>query len=76
MLDSSDETGGTTKTRFWIEGSDGTNLSETMDILEDAGWSYKNPYSSANERTVYLTAENNNYNSESYTAIGRWIPQK
>ncbi|MGE1164474.1 DUF2712 domain-containing protein [Peribacillus simplex] len=76
QVDSSNESGDKTYTRFWIEGVDGTNVSESANVLEDSGDKWVNPYSTANQRTVYLTAENNNYNSESFLVTGFWDEEK
>jgi len=68
----STESSGKDITRFWLSGSDNTKLSPSSDVLEDNGPYYADAYSSASQRTVYLTAENNNYNANSYACYGYW----
>lgn len=70
----SNETGSRTKTTFWLERNDKGNVSPAIDVLEDNGYYHSSAYTSANKTTVYLTAENNNYNNEIYTAAGHWAP--
>ncbi|MFZ7825810.1 DUF2712 domain-containing protein [Priestia sp. J2] len=59
-------------TRFWLENKKETNVSASVNKLEGDPASYMKPYSSANKTYVYLTAENNNYNLEQYSATGYW----
>lgn len=70
-LTSSGEGAGTI-TRFWIEDSSASNVSISKDVAQGNGAYYTDPYSSANGRTVWLTAENNNYNGSSYSVSGIW----
>lgn len=70
-LTSSSE-GANSITRFWLERKDETNVSTAIDKLEGDPASYLKPYSSANQTTVYLTAQNNNYNLDQYVASGVW----
>ncbi|WP_226681579.1 DUF2712 domain-containing protein [Sutcliffiella horikoshii] len=59
-------------TRFWIEDSSARNVSIHKDVKQGNGEYHTSPYASANERTVWLTAQNNNYNGTSYTVEGIW----
>ncbi|MGP7817838.1 DUF2712 domain-containing protein [Niallia sp. 01092] len=61
-----------TITRFWLEKENETNVSAPVDKLEGDPASYVKPYSTANQTTVYLTAENNNYNLDQYLVEGIW----
>ncbi|GIN96133.1 hypothetical protein J6TS1_20030 [Siminovitchia terrae] len=70
-LNSSGEGKGTI-TRFWIENSSAKNVSMSRNVKQGAGAYYTNPYASANQRDVWLTGENNNYNGKSYTVSGIW----
>ena len=61
-------------TRFWLELSNGTNVSE-YSLVEQVNKEYKrSAYGTANSTTVYLTAENDAYNSKMYTVKGYWNP--
>jgi Protein of unknown function (DUF2712) len=69
----STESGGDTYTRFWLQNRDsGSNVSASMNVMEDKGYYYNNPYSSANKSWVRLTAENNNYNNDVFDVTGHW----
>ncbi len=70
-LKKSTEVSGTV-TSFWLEVSDGTNVSEDCDAKQGAGPYYKKPKAAANQKNVYLTAENNNNNSQIYSVSGVW----
>ncbi|MGL5479353.1 MAG: DUF2712 domain-containing protein [Clostridium sp.] len=71
-LQKSSEGKGNTITRFWIEKSDGTNASEAIDVPVKGGARYHNAYKAASKVNVFLTGENNNYNSAQYTVSGVW----
>lgn len=70
-LDNSGEGKGTI-TRFWLENSSAHNVSVSKDVKQGNGPYYTNPDTGANKRTVWLTAENNNFNGSSYTVSGIW----
>lgn len=60
-----------TVTTYWLEVSDGTNVSP--DCAAKVGSQYwPAAYGTANSKNVYLTAENNNYNSNLYNVSGYW----
>lgn len=61
-----------TYTTFWLEHYNGDNVSPAHSIREADGPCYYSAYSSASRSTVYLTAENNNYNDTSYFVKGVW----
>lgn len=64
--------GDKTLTRYWLEGANGDNVSKSVDISIADGAVYTPAYSSASQRNVYLTAENNNRNGDEYTVSGYW----
>lgn len=70
-LDSSGEGKGTV-TRFWLENASAGNVSTTRNATQGKGAYYTDAYLSANKRDVWLTGENNNYNTTSYTVSGKW----
>ena len=70
-LNSSGEGKGTV-TRFWLENKNGDNLCDTVEVTQGKGWYAKNTYQSGCNVVVYLTAENNNYNTDVYEVKGRW----
>ena len=70
MTDSREGSGSVTK--FWIELYDGTNVSDTVSATQGNSEYYKSATSQASKATVYLTAENNNYNGTSYWVSGVW----
>ncbi len=57
---------------FWLEHSNGANVSAAHDVKEGTGNHYYVPYTSANESYVRLTTENNNFDNNSYTVSGFW----
>lgn len=59
-------------TDFWIEKQNGDQVSDTVRAKQGAGSYYKAAYSSANQTTVYLAGENNNYNGITYYVSGFW----
>ncbi len=60
-------------TRFWLEKHGGQNVSKSVNTSVSEGSRYTEPYSSANGQTVYLTAENNTYDTNwSYDVSGYW----
>lgn len=62
-----------TYTNFWMERSDGENLSNDIKAKQGAKKaSYDQPKSKANRKTCYLAGENNNFNGDSYTVTGVW----
>ncbi|MFE0504410.1 DUF2712 domain-containing protein [Peribacillus butanolivorans] len=70
--------GTNTLTTYWLEKSDGTNVSPAVDVKAGSGGvnSGRNYYikgnSGANAANVRLTAENNNLSSSSYSVNGYW----
>ena len=66
----SNEPGGNTITRFWMtEYKTKSRATKLVDVLE--GYEYYNSaYKIANKHDVALTAENNNYNNNTYIAEG------
>ncbi|OEG13160.1 hypothetical protein BCR25_05205 [Enterococcus termitis] len=61
-----------TYTRFWLEKSNGENVSKGFNAQSGGATLYNSAYSSASKQNVRLTAENNNYNSASYPCYGTW----
>lgn len=61
-----------TYTRFWLENYDEDNVSQTVDVKQGVGYYYRPSYNSGCKTYVWLTAENNNYNSDSYEVSGYW----
>ncbi|MCO7128258.1 DUF2712 domain-containing protein [Sporolactobacillus shoreicorticis] len=61
-----------TITGFWLENSSAQNVSQTEYVKQGEGPHYQKPFASANKRDVWLTAQNNNFNGESYTVKGIW----
>lgn len=62
-----------TITTFWLENFYGTNVSADIDAEYNGIYQYyASPYSKVNESDVYLTAENNNYNNDTYQIRGYW----
>ncbi len=72
QVTNSTENGGRTWTTFWLEGSNGENVSPSQKVLEDDGRYNQKAYSTASKRTVYLTAQNNNNNDDVFTVNGYW----
>lgn len=64
--------GSGTITTFWLENASSGNVTISKDVKQGNGPYYTNPYTSANKTTVWLTAQNNNYNGDSYTVSGYW----
>lgn len=65
-----------TITTFWLEDFYGHNVSQDVDAVYNGIYQYVCPaYSSASGIDVYLTGENNNWNSDVYYIEGRWSPQ-
>lgn len=60
-----------TKTTFWLENKGGTNVSPSTDVVVGNGAYYQQGYDNS-KTTVYLTAQNNNYNSNTYYVHGVW----
>lgn len=63
-------------TDFWLEVSNGTNVSPFIRVKTGNGWYPQRAYESARSRTVYLTAEDNKNKPSSYIVSGRWQPQE
>lgn len=61
-----------TYTTFWLENYDGDNVSKTVDVKQGKGYYYRPSYRSGCKTHVWLTAENNNFNSNSYEVSGYW----
>lgn len=70
-LESSGEGPGSITT-FWLENSNGTNVSAGVNVKLKAGAYYNVAYNNANQTNVRLTAHNNNYNSSVYSVSGHW----
>lgn len=70
-LDSSTE-GAKTVTSFWLEDEKETNLCTVLNVTQGEGYYSQNTYQEACKKKVYLTAENNNYNSTTYKISGKW----
>lgn len=70
-LKSSGEGSGTL-TDFWMEKKNGDNVSGDIRAKQGAGAYYKAAYSSASQTNVYLTGENNNFDSNTYYVSGFW----
>lgn len=68
----SSEEGSGTITVFWLENSSAWNVSNNVEVTQGKGYYYNNPLSSANATTVYLTAENNNFDGSVYNVSGYW----
>lgn len=64
--------GSGTVTNYWLENSNDDNVSSSVSVKQGKGFYYNNPNSSANKTTVYLTAENNNYDGSAYNVAGYW----
>lgn len=63
-----------TITSYWLELGDGTNVSPTVQAKAGNGEYKRSAYGTANSKYVFLTAENNNNNSQMYTVKGYWNP--
>ena len=61
-----------TYTTFWLENYDGDNVSKTVDVKQGKGYYYRPSYRSGCKTHVWLTAVNNNFNSNSYEVSGCW----
>ena len=64
--------GSNTVTNYWLENAATTNVTPTVAVTQGKGFYYENAYSSANNTTAYITAENNNYNGMAYNVTGYW----
>ncbi len=71
VLMTSSQEGTGTITRYWLEKSDGTNVSPDCDAKQGTAY-HPAAYDYANKKYVYLTAENNTDNSDMYTVSGYW----
>lgn len=60
------------KTTYWLEKSGGSNVSSGVTVSSADAPVYTRAYSSASQQTVYLTAENNNYNGDQFYVNGYW----
>lgn len=70
-MESSKE-GDNTYTNYWLEKYDETNVSIKRQVKVGLGPYYTDAKSGASQTTVYLTAENNNFNGTSYKVSGFW----
>lgn len=70
-LDESGEGDGTIS-RFWLEINSGKNVSDAVNAKQGAAALYKEAKDSASGVWVYLTGENNNFNSNTYLISGIW----
>lgn len=59
-------------TVFWLEGSNDENVTTTVSAKQGKSVYYTPAYSSASERTVYLTAEDNRITFSTYHVEGIW----
>ncbi|KZT83378.1 hypothetical protein Nizo1840_1657 [Lactiplantibacillus plantarum] len=64
--------GARTVTTYWLENAGGTNVSPSLNVKQGNGSYYSAAYSNASKKNVYLTAQNNNYNSNQYRVSGFW----
>ena len=64
--------GARTVTTYWLENASGTNVSPSLNVKQGNGSYYSAAYSNASKKNVYLTAQNNNYNSSRYRVSGFW----
>lgn len=69
-LESSGEGKGT-KTIFWLEKTDGTNVSPDATVKQGTSQTPA-AYGFANQQHVMLTAENNTYSENVYLVSGHW----
>lgn len=61
-----------TASRFWLELDNGANVSDSHVVTQGTGNHYYDAKSTASEKNVHLTAENNNYSGNSYKVSGYW----
>jgi hypothetical protein len=61
-----------TYTTFWMENSGETNVTDAVDVKQGATPYYNPTRESAGRTYCYLTAENNNYNWDTYYVSGVW----
>lgn len=61
-----------TITTYWLEIPSGTNVSRSINVVAKGGNYYTAAYDNASKTDVHLTAQNNNYNNESYGVSGFW----
>lgn len=64
--------GARTVTTYWLENASGTNVSPSLNVKQGNGSYYSAAYSNASKKNVYLTAQNNKYNSSRYSVSGFW----
>ena len=64
--------GSGTITNFWLEVYDETNVSGDISAKQGTKNYYKAAYETASQKNVYLTAENNGYDSIRYNVSGVW----
>lgn len=65
--------GNGTTTNFWLEKKNEDNVSEDCQVRQSMTKQYyKAAYDSASKVTVYLTGENNNFDSNTYYVSGYW----
>jgi hypothetical protein len=69
---SGETTGSGDVSTFWLEISDGTNVSPSMDVEEGWGYHYATTTTKGTKTNVRLTAENNNFNGSSFYIEGFW----
>lgn len=69
----SGEIGSKTKTRYWLSLTYGRGqASDDHDVVVGSGRHFYRGNQYSNKTDVYLAAENNNYNTESYYVSGYW----
>lgn len=61
-----------TMSKFWLEKSNGTNVTYVWTLLEDGDPLYATTFTTGCQRWVFLTGENNNFNGSVYTVKGYW----
>ncbi|MEH7128324.1 DUF2712 domain-containing protein [Neobacillus drentensis] len=64
--------GNTAITQYWLENAGGTNVSDAFPVAEIENTKYFPAYDNASQTDVYLTAQNNNYTSDTYGVTGYW----
>ncbi|MCO7175009.1 DUF2712 domain-containing protein [Sporolactobacillus kofuensis] len=59
-------------TQFWMENKSGHNITPTVNAYSGRGEAYEKASDDATGVYCYLTAQNNNYNNNSYNVSGYW----
>lgn len=61
-----------TITTFFLENDFGLNLSKGHQVKQGSGNHYYSAYANASKKYIFLSAENNNWNNNSYMVSGNW----